>query len=692
MSRFTVSRLAISRFIVRLAVGAICGSWVGTAPAAEQETAARPLPSASQSKIIAALDQPTEFDFRELPLADVVNHAKRKHQIEIVLDRKALNDEGLGVDTPVTENLKNLSLRSALRLMLGQLDLTYVTRDGYLLITSESEAKAKLSSKVYPVEDLVTLDSAFRPVRLQRNERDDSPVLDEVFSASSGFGGLGGRSRTNEAGDFSGLIDMITTTVAPTTWDEVGGPGTITKNANSLAIGVSQTDEVHEEIAALFAALRRVRDEQVAAGTPVESAESPETPDEKKPLKVRAYRLMRGTRGPGKSGFRPPEQFVGDSSPPPDRKARAKKHEGHEASGAPSDPAKEAPSTKNDDSAKQSQSAEDAVATKSPGAKDAVPGNESAPAKEGAPAAGANEQGAPAKLADRKLESLAQTIAKLVPEMIEPESWEPSGEGLIRAVGEGVVVRNTEEVQRRVARLMAELLPDCVPLGLNGPWGPWKAALERHHGEVRLSVTVTGTWPQEAEPRGCGTEARIHEALLEKCDLEFNELPLIEALRRLAEPRQVPLYIDRQAFSEEGVATDTPVTCSVKGVSCKTALQLLLDERNLAYVIRHEVLFVTTKAEAESLLITRAYPVFDLVTAPPDSPASRRALDFTSLIDNITTTIAPTTWDDVGGPGTIQSFTNSGALVISQTTEIHEEIAEYLRALREVGTAQTAGH
>ena len=275
-----MSRFAMPRFFVRLAVGAgIYLSAVVAIPAAEQETNARPLPNPGQSKILAALDQPTEFDFQELPLTDVVSHVKQKHKIEIVLDNKALSDEGVVADTPITQTLKNLSLRSALRLMLTQLDLTYVMCDGYLLITTNSEAEAMLSFKVYPVQDLVTLDSDFRPARPKRDERDDSPVLDEVSSVSSGFGGLRGTGRHDDGLDFSDLLGTITTTVAPTTWDDVGGPGTLTENRNSQAIGVSQTDDVHEKIAALFAALRRVRDEQTAAATPVGSAQTPETPD-----------------------------------------------------------------------------------------------------------------------------------------------------------------------------------------------------------------------------------------------------------------------------------------------------------------------------------------------------------------------------------------------------------------------------
>jgi hypothetical protein len=635
----------MSRFLARLALSAgICVSFLAATSAAEPETAARPLPSEGQSKILAALNQSTEFDFQQWPLTDVASYFKQKHEIEILLDNKALSNAGVSTDTPISEALKKITLRSALKLLLGQLDLTYVVGDGYLLITSKAEAESKLSFKVYPVEDLVTLDSAFRPARPKPDERDDPSLQSEVINPSN-FGGLGvGTARRDEAGDFPGLINMITSSVSPTTWDEVGGPGSITANPNSQAIAVSQTDEVHEEIVELLAALRRVRDEQLAAAKPLEPA-PPEVTEKKTRPRVRAYRLMRGTATPTKSGWRPPVQLVGGAGPLGNVQASVK----------PKDEPK--------------------------------PSGDSAAGKDAPPVAGAkSNEAAPVKPRDDTLAALAEKMATVVPELIEPGSWQPSGEGMIRAVGEGVVVRHTDEVQRRVATLMAELLPDCVPLGFNGPWGPWNVALPPGIATVRLRPT--GDWPQQAAPRPSGAEAVIHEALLEKCDVEFDQLPLVDAVRPLAKPHLVQVYIDHKALTDAGVGTDTPVTCSVKGLSYKAALKLLLDELDLTYLLRNEVLLITSKTEAENMLTTKVYPVFDLVIRPPHAPANRTGLDFESLINNITTNIAPTTWDEVGGPGAIQSFTNSAALVISQTTEVHEEIAEYLKALRDVGTAQ----
>src|SRR6185437_3537691 len=173
-------------------------------------------------------------------------------------DRKSLRDAGINRDTPITQTLKNIRLRSALRLILAQLDFTYVVGDGYLLIASETEAEYKLSVKVYPVQDLVTLDSEFRPAPPANDDADDSPSPSDMlprspFSRGGGFGL--GQNSPDDAGGFSGLIDMITSSVAPTTWDEVGGPGAIAENQNAMSIAVSQTDDVHEEIVVLLAAL-----------------------------------------------------------------------------------------------------------------------------------------------------------------------------------------------------------------------------------------------------------------------------------------------------------------------------------------------------------------------------------------------------------------------------------------------------
>jgi von Willebrand factor type A domain len=109
----------------------------------------------AEKKIEEALKSPTEVVFVETPLQDVIEYLKDRHKIEIKIDTHALTDLGIGTDTPVTIDLKGISLRSALRLMLKELGLTYLIKDEVLQITTPEEADNQLSTKVYPVADLV---------------------------------------------------------------------------------------------------------------------------------------------------------------------------------------------------------------------------------------------------------------------------------------------------------------------------------------------------------------------------------------------------------------------------------------------------------------------------------------------------------------------------------------------------------
>lgn len=109
----------------------------------------------AERRIRATLDQPAEFDFTDSPLQDVKEYIRDKHGIDVIFDNDAMDAEGVTPDSTVTVQLSGISLRSAFRIMLKQLRLTYVIENEVLYITSESEAETSLINKVYPVADLV---------------------------------------------------------------------------------------------------------------------------------------------------------------------------------------------------------------------------------------------------------------------------------------------------------------------------------------------------------------------------------------------------------------------------------------------------------------------------------------------------------------------------------------------------------
>jgi hypothetical protein len=73
--------------------------------------------------------------------------------------------------------------------------------------------------------------------------------------ASSG-GAFGGGPGTDDYGDE--LIDLIQRTIAPTTWDINGGPGSIVYYRHLHALVVSATSEVHDDFGNVLENLRRV--------------------------------------------------------------------------------------------------------------------------------------------------------------------------------------------------------------------------------------------------------------------------------------------------------------------------------------------------------------------------------------------------------------------------------------------------
>ena len=80
----------------------------------------------AEEKIEKVLEQPTSFEFEETSLQEVVVYLGSQHGILIKLDKKAISDEGLDPESPITCSLQQVKLRSALNLLLRDLDLTYV--------------------------------------------------------------------------------------------------------------------------------------------------------------------------------------------------------------------------------------------------------------------------------------------------------------------------------------------------------------------------------------------------------------------------------------------------------------------------------------------------------------------------------------------------------------------------------------
>ncbi len=111
-------------------------------------------------KIEAALLETTKIEFIETPLQDVIEYLEDRHGIQIELDTRALDVVGIGSDTPITRDLAGITLQSALRIILRDLELTYIIQDEVLMITTPEVADKIPVTRVFSIGQIADDDES----------------------------------------------------------------------------------------------------------------------------------------------------------------------------------------------------------------------------------------------------------------------------------------------------------------------------------------------------------------------------------------------------------------------------------------------------------------------------------------------------------------------------------------------------
>ena len=108
---------------------------------------------------------------------------------------------------------------------------------------------AKLVLATYSVADLVV---PVQPMQLQFRVDDNKAKL------------VGLDKPVPPANSLAQLLEMITSTIAPDSWEEAGGHGKMTVHDSTLSLVVSQTPAVHDELRSTLKLLRTVSDQRVS--------------------------------------------------------------------------------------------------------------------------------------------------------------------------------------------------------------------------------------------------------------------------------------------------------------------------------------------------------------------------------------------------------------------------------------------
>lgn len=259
--------------------------------------------SESEKSIERKLSTPISVNFKATPLDAVVDQLHVMTSINFDLDLRRLKDENIDSKQQITTDLKDVSLKSALDIICRQAGLRHTIESEAIRISTAKGLAGRQTTRSMSVGDLVipATNPTHRPELALANQlknaaehaygRMPTPGATPRAPAGGLPGGTGtgsssmsslpgipgGRIRntpedggvhtngSNEGGTLEReLIRLITSTIKPDTWKELGGEGTIEYFPLGMALVINQSPEVIEEVERLLESLRKLQDLEVS--------------------------------------------------------------------------------------------------------------------------------------------------------------------------------------------------------------------------------------------------------------------------------------------------------------------------------------------------------------------------------------------------------------------------------------------
>jgi hypothetical protein len=193
-------------------------------------------------------------------------------------------------------------------------------------------------------------------------------------------------------------------------------------------------------------------------------------------------------------------------------------------------------------------------------------------------------------------------------------------------------------------------------------------------------------------------------------ELRFDNVTLGDAFDFLRDVSGANIHVNWKALEEIGVGKEATINVRLRTVTLRKVLNLVLSEASssnlLTFYIDDNIIEVTTRELADKDMITKVYPVDDLIMEVPDfeqqapqfqlraTPSGRggggggqsifgsagtgtrggtgntRQQLAQQLVDLIQATVKPEIWTTAGGPAAIRFW--NGSLIVTAPRSVHE--------------------
>ncbi len=219
-------------------------------------------------------------------------------------------------------------------------------------------------------------------------------------------------------------------------------------------------------------------------------------------------------------------------------------------------------------------------------------------------------------------------------------------------------------------------------------------------------LTYSHDWPEidarrTAPVRGLTEEGeewrkQIEAQLEQEVTLDFADTELNDVITFLQRITNVNFVVDPQVIAGGAVS---PVTLRVEAMKLKYVLDYVMRLTSLSYTMRDQAIYVSSAAGLRGDVYMKLYDIRDLthgmtqfpgpdldipepggtgsrLLAPVQDDTPPELDEFIQIVKGV---VAPNTWDGEEG-ASIEDF--QGSMVVNQTADVHRQVEELLRQLR----------
>lgn len=169
--------------------------------------------------LLKTLNSTMSADFDMRRLREVIDYIQEKTGIAIFMDKLTLEEAGVDYDTPVTFKAPRASVRTILKKILAENNLTYIIKEGALQVMTPQKAREQMVVRTYPVSDIL------------------GNIADPRFDPYT--------ARAIMYSNVMGLVKTLQSAIDPALWDINGGPGSIMFHEPTMSLIVRAPAEMH---------------------------------------------------------------------------------------------------------------------------------------------------------------------------------------------------------------------------------------------------------------------------------------------------------------------------------------------------------------------------------------------------------------------------------------------------------------